>query len=230
MMPPTLSAAETRRFRILAQGLNGPDDGSASLGAAAVADIVRRSGGIQAQDANAAMLQIRVRGAAALTAMDVREALEEDRSIVRSWAMRGTLHIFPAEDYDWLVALTGPAPMAASRAWRAGLGLHDTTVEAALRLTGHILAEEGPLPRPQLAERLGARDIPVEGQALNHILRYAGFAGLLCHGPVIDGSTETFAAIDSWLPPAGRASLTRSEALVAAGYALREGIRPRRAA
>ena len=48
---------------------------------------------------------------------------------------------------------------------------------------------------------------------MNHILRYAGFAGLLCHGPVIDGRTETFAAIDSWLPPAARASLTRSEAL-----------------
>ena len=149
MMPPTLSAAETRRFRILAQGLNGPDDGSASLGAAAVPDIVRRSGGIQAQDANAAMLQIRARSSG-LTAIDVREALEEDRSIVRSWAMRGTLHIFPAEDYDWLVALTGPAPMAASRARRAGLGLDDTTVEAALRLTGSILAEERP-PAPSAA-------------------------------------------------------------------------------
>ena len=59
-MPITLSATEARRFRLLSQGLGvgGGDFGGAGP---SVADIVERTGGVQAQDVGAAGLQIRAR-------------------------------------------------------------------------------------------------------------------------------------------------------------------------
>src|SRR3712207_2888613 len=62
-----------------------------------VVSVVRDIFGIQAQDALADMLSMRVRSAGLLAA-DVDRALVQERSIVRTWAMRGTLHFIPADD------------------------------------------------------------------------------------------------------------------------------------
>ena len=63
---------------------------------------------VQAQDLRAARLALRAR-AASLTAADVDRALEE-RTIVVTWLMRGTLHLVRAEDEGWLRMLTAPDP------------------------------------------------------------------------------------------------------------------------
>ncbi len=213
-MPISLSASETRRFRVLGQGLSGPDVEASSAGKAGVPGIARRAGGIQAQDMNAAALQIRVRSAG-LTTAAMHGAISEDRSVVRTWAMRGTLHLIPAEDYDWIVALTGPPAMSAGRGRRLSLGLDEATLDRALTHAVDMLRVEGPMTRPQLAERLAAYDIPVADQGLNHIVRSGGFMGILCHGPLINGRTETFVAADAWLAHIARQALPRPDALAA---------------
>ena len=186
-------------------------DEAASAG---VAGIVRRSGGIQAQDMNAAPLQIRVRSAG-LTAAAMYSAISEDRSVVRTWAMRGTLHIIPAEDFTWIASLTGPPALSAGRGRRLSLGLDEATLDRALSLAVDVLRAEGPLTRPQLAERLAVYDIPVADQGLNHIVRSGGFMGVMCHGPLPDGRTETFVAADAWLAHTARPALPRQDALAA---------------
>ncbi len=206
----TLSADETRRFRILSQGLVA--GGGASEPDAMVLDIVRRTGGIQAQDMNVAPLQVRVRSSG-LTSADVMRAHSHDRSIVRTWVMRGTLHLIPAEDHRWMTALLGPSAFSAGRGRRRELGLDENTLDKAHERAIDILTAEGPLTRQQLGERLAAHDIPVENQALHHIVRSGGFLGITTHGPLLDGKTETFVAADSWLAGIERPELTREEAL-----------------
>src|SRR3954468_15405115 len=73
----------------------------------AVGDLLRHVVGIQAQEPRAGALSIRAR-TEGLTAEDVRRALEEERSIVRTWAMRGTIHFVAAEDVGWLHELLAP--------------------------------------------------------------------------------------------------------------------------
>ena len=48
------------------------------------------------------------RGGRASTLAEVEAARFEERSVARTWVMRGTLHLIPAEDARWMVALLGP--------------------------------------------------------------------------------------------------------------------------
>src|SRR5215211_2434603 len=59
--------------------------------------------GVQAQVMSAAELSIgaRVDG---LKREDVQKALWQDRTLVKTWAMRGTIHLFAAEDLPLVVA------------------------------------------------------------------------------------------------------------------------------
>ncbi len=127
--------------------------------------------------------------------------------------MRGTLHIIPSEDHEWLTALLGPPAFSAGRGRRRELGLDEKTLNKAHAHAVDTLTAEGPLTRQQLGERLAAHDIPVENQALHHIVRAGGFLGLFTHGPLRDGKTETFVAADSWLAGIERPELSREEAL-----------------
>ena len=70
---------------------------------ASAAAVVRRVFAIQAQDATAADLGIRVRGRD-ITATGIRAAYEDKRSVVRSWYMRGTLHTIPSSDARWVLS------------------------------------------------------------------------------------------------------------------------------
>lgn len=53
-------------------------------------------GGAQAQVMSAAEMQVAVRVACSVG--DVRTALWTDKTLVKTWLMRGTLHLIPAED------------------------------------------------------------------------------------------------------------------------------------
>src|SRR4051812_41702428 len=69
-------------------------------------DFVRAVGrvlGVQAQVMSAAEMSIgaRVDG---LRRSDVQRALWEDHTLVKTWAMRGTIHVFAAEDLPMIVA------------------------------------------------------------------------------------------------------------------------------
>src|SRR5215212_6532900 len=68
---------------------------------------VTRLVGVQAQDARAAVLNIRARSAS-IDARAIDTLIGTSRSIVRTWAMRGTLHMLAADDVHWLVKLFGP--------------------------------------------------------------------------------------------------------------------------
>jgi hypothetical protein len=127
------------------------------------------------------------------------------RSIVRTWAMRGTLHLVAAEDLPWLLALLGPVFVAATRRRYRELGLDEPTCAAAVAAIGGAVAARGPLTRAELARELQRQGIDVEpgGQALAHLVRRAALEGVVCGGPPA-GSADTWVAVADWLG-AGRA-------------------------
>ena len=65
------------------------------------------------------------------------------------------------------------------------------------------LADDGPMTRAQLADRLAAAGIATQGQILVHLLAEASVRGLIVRGPVI-GRHHAFVRVGDWLgaPPA----------------------------
>ncbi|MEU8003946.1 winged helix DNA-binding domain-containing protein [Catellatospora sp. NPDC049111] len=162
------------------------------------ADVVRRVFAIQAQDATAAALGVRARGRD-LGAQAIRAAYEGDRSIVRNWFMRGTLHTIPAEDVRWVTRLLAPRVIGATRHRYRDLGLTDELIDRADNLVEEVLGAQGPLTRHELAERLTALGVDPTGQAPFHLIRHAALVGRVCHGPVRAGE-QTYVLLDDWVP------------------------------
>lgn len=181
-----------RRARARAQALaDGVREASADA-------VVRRVFAIQAQDAVAADLGIRARGQD-ISPEDIRTAYEAERSIVRGWFMRGTLHTIPGSDARWVLRLLAPRILAATGRRYHQLGLDEGMRERADRLVRRALATHGPLTRHELTERLAAVGIQPDGQAPFHMIRHAALTGVLCHGPR-RGDEATYVLLDDWLP------------------------------
>jgi hypothetical protein len=160
---------------------------------------------VQAQDNLAARLGVRVR-ASGVTDADVLHAIGCERSIARTWLMRGTIHLVEAADLRWMVRLVGPAVARKFRTrWRQ-LGLTDDVLERSVAVLPDLLAS-GPRTRAEIRAGLADRGVTLDSpdpQAHTHALVYASAIGLVCRGPD-RGRHATFVLIDEWLPgsPAG---------------------------
>lgn len=188
--------------RLTAQLLAGPPAGDAVA-------VVRRLLAVQGQDQRGARLAIRAR-TAGLSATEVDRALTEERSLLITWLNRGTLHLICSEDYHWLHALTTP-PLATGNARRlAEEGVTPAAAERGVGVIERSLADEGPLTRAQLRERVAAADVPTERQALVHLLVLASLRGIAVRGPMVAGE-HAYALVRDWLGE--RAPVDRSRAL-----------------
>ncbi len=190
---PVLSAAATRGLRIRAQGLVGQR-------ATTVPAAVRRVLGLQAQDTKAARLSVRVR-TEGLDAAAVTAACNEDRSVVRTWGMRGTLHMMAAEDVGWVLGVLGPRFTRAARGRRQQLGLDDKVITRGMKVLNAVLAETGPLTRAEVLTRLARHGVELDprSQALAHLLAYAGMTGLVCRGPDVAADEPTYVLVCDWV-------------------------------
>ncbi|XVS65752.1 DNA glycosylase AlkZ-like family protein [Actinosynnema sp. CA-299493] len=148
--------------RMRAQRLSHPASDATDLFASVFA--------LQAQDVPAARLAARARGVRSL-----------DGPLVRTWAMRGTLHLIHQDDL-WVVRLLGPTFIAAGRRRRGQLGLTDELCERALPALREVLTE--PLDRADLVRRLAEVGIALDprSQAPAHLLAFAANSGVLCRG------------------------------------------------
>lgn len=152
---------------------------------------------IQAQDPRGARLAVRARSSG-LTAADVDRALTADRSLLISWLNRGTLQLVRSEDYPWLQALTSPRVVTTNARRLLEEGVPPAAAERGVRVVEQALAEDGPLTRDQLRERVAAAGVRTERQALVHILLLASLRGLIVRGPLME-SGHAFVLVRDWL-------------------------------
>lgn len=211
-MAPKLSPDQVRLLRLRSQLLS-PQSPAAP---AEAVQVLKELCGVQAQDASAAELAIRPRSTA-LVAADIQRARAADRTIVRTWCMRGTLHLLAAEDLGWLLELLGPIFVRAGRRRRQQLGLDEATSQEGVRVIRDLLARLGPQPRGEIAAELIRRGIPAEGQAVYHLLYLAGLQRIICLGPDRD-SEQSFVLLEDWIEPDKRVTEEAARAELANRY------------
>src|SRR5918997_7052706 len=114
------------------------------------ADVVRRFGAVQAQDYLGSLwaLGLRLPG---MTEASVERAVVE-RSIVRTWPLRGTLHFVAAEDVRWFLDLSGARTIARAAGRYRQLGLDEATFAKSRRGITRALEGGRQLTRAELAE------------------------------------------------------------------------------
>src|SRR5215207_5712253 len=197
MMTPT----EVTRVRLANQGVAAGRFGKPS-------GVVRWFGAVQAQDYLGSLwaLGLRLRGA---NEVEVERAVA-DRSIVRTWPLRGTLHFVAAEDVRWMLGLLGARTIARAAGRYRQLGLDEATFARSRRVLERALAGGRQLTRPALADALERGGVATDGQRLIHLLNRSALEGLTCYA-ARRGKQFTFALLDEWAP--SNKSLTRDEAL-----------------
>jgi hypothetical protein len=152
---------------------------------------------------------------------DIERALAE-RTIVRSWPMRGTLHFLAASDARWVISLLALRALAKAVARLKALGIDDDVVANARRALVKNLEGGRLLTRPAAYKVLEQARVETAGQRGLHVLWRLAHEGLLCFGSC-QGKQQTFALLEEWLPNAR--GLRREEALpeLARRYFTRHG-------
>jgi hypothetical protein len=165
--------------------------------------------GVQAQVLSYAALAIwaRVEG---ITMQGVQDALWKRRSVVKTWCMRGTLHLISAADLPVYIAARKVTSIV-KRDWLTP----EIDVEERKRIVGAIReALDGQiLTRERLADEVVKR-LSMSASVRKHmlsgwgnLLHPAAEQGFLCFGPS-EGAKVTFVRPDQWLgrwdEPSGR--------------------------
>jgi hypothetical protein len=214
-----LSAERVRALRLRAQGLQP------RLPRKQLVEAVRAVVGIQAQLTAAMQLALRAR-IEGLTLTDIEAAIGEDKTLARSWLMRGTLHLVASDDLRWMNALLAPSFIAKGKGRRAQLGLDAETSARGLKAIRAILKQKAPLTRGEIVERLIDHDVKLErrSQAPIHMIGLAALEGILCLGPDTPKGESTYVLVDDWLMP--NKPLPREKALAELAYRYLEGYAP----
>lgn len=196
-----LTTQDIARLRLAAQCLVGEPCADA-------VETVRRLTCIQAQDLPGAVTSVALRTAgggpeAVHAAMDAGE-------VVRSWPMRGTLHLLAAEDLSWMLALTTERLVAQAASRRSALGLTEALIETARESAVVALDGGRRLRRTELMalwEQAGLLGVRQRGY---HLLWHISQTGTVCLGPWSDGEQD-IVLLSEWVREPRR--LERDEAL-----------------
>lgn len=206
----SLTDDEVRAARLRALLLGAERGAGRSVG-----QIVEHLGALQAQDVASQFWSLGVRIPGAVEA-DVQAALEA-REAVRTWPMRGTVHLVPARDAAWMVSLMSAKPLAGGAARREYLGITLDMVDRSTEVLREALAGGGILTRDECVAVLRGAGFETAGQVSYHLLWYACQLGVLCQGPP-RGKEHTFVVLSEWVPDAVSVSREQGLAIMAERY------------
>ncbi|MEI7743298.1 MAG: winged helix DNA-binding domain-containing protein, partial [Chloroflexota bacterium] len=161
------------------------------------AEVVARMLAMQGQDAPGVRWSVGLR-AGGLTETDVVAALAAGE-LVRSWPLRGTLHLVLAADLRWLLALTGERLLAATAKRRAALDITGDDTRNARAATERALAGRQSLARPAFLAMLAEAGVAVDAQRGYHLIFWLALSGVIVLVGTGDGQPAIGLA-DEWLP------------------------------
>ena len=161
--------------------------------------VISKTGGIQAQVASSAAQSVAIRSK---RLPDIEHLLWEKRSLVKTWAMRGTLHLLPASEMGFWIAALRQRPWKITPAWERYHGISKSQLDALTEAIPAVISGE-PMSRDELTAAVMAktRDRGL-GEALasgwSQVLKPAANRGLLAQGPP-RGRNVTFVDPSAWL-------------------------------
>jgi hypothetical protein len=163
-------------------------------------EVASRLFGIHAQVMSAAELALGAR-MDGLTPQVVRAALWQDRRLVKTWAMRGTLHLLAADDLPLHAAARAIDPLG----WIdfEANGISEDQARLFMEAVPEVLSRE-PMTREQLAAAVAEQvGLPALGDLIASSgwgtpLKLFAFRGELCFGPS-QGQNVTFVNAKKWL-------------------------------
>ncbi|MFL5390859.1 MAG: winged helix DNA-binding domain-containing protein [Myxococcales bacterium] len=165
--------------------------------------VVARLSGLHAQLLSSAELSAWAR-IDDLGAGEVTKALFRDRTLVKTWAMRGTLHLLPVFELGlWYAALGAFGHFLEDR-WLRWAGLTQAQLFRILDAIPRAL-EQGPLGREELAAAVGrltrsrALGEKVRESSWGMLLKPSAYRGELCFAESV-GARVRFARPDRWVP------------------------------
>lgn len=155
------------------------------VGEVPVTGVVRRLCGVQAQVASYADLAVRLRRASSRPD-EVGRAISDGR-LIKTWAMRGALHLLAPEQAGAFLSLLAAGHSWGRPSWERYFGMRARDWDA-LREAVREALDGAVLTREELAAKVTARrDLAHIGEALRSgwgtLLRPSAFHGELCFGP-----------------------------------------------
>src|ERR1700754_1726561 len=184
-------------------------------GPSTVAGVVEWFGAMQAQDVNSALWSLGCR-LPGVGIGEINDALEE-RTVLRTWPMRGTVHWVPAADAHWMLDLMGVRQLTGAAKRRETLGIDEKTADRAVEILGSALAGGGRMTRAECLATLTDGGVEVTGQRGYHLLWYASQRAVTAIAPHV-GKDQTFVLLDDWAPKPRRPSREEALAIMALRY------------
>jgi hypothetical protein len=169
--------------------------------AKAMLDVTARIAGLHAQVMSSAELTLWAR-LDGLEPDTVRRALWEDRTLVKTWAMRGTLHLLPAAELPLWQAARSTTRLWEKGVWLRAFGVTRKELARLLDAVGEAL-DGRMLTREELAAEVAKlTGSPKLGDKLREswgaLLKPAAALGLVCFAPN-QGQQVRFTRPDTWL-------------------------------
>ncbi len=147
----------------------------------------------------------------------IPQALHVDRTLVKTWVMRDTVHVVPTAQLPLIRRALEPSLMMEWNRWTVKTGTKQSAASWEPMYNDVLDAlGGGSLTIKQLMEALawsGRESLRI----LSRLMREMSLRGLVCHaessGPWYHNTENTFASVDKWLPDIDIASVPEEEAL-----------------
>lgn len=183
VVPPPALPASISLLRIVAQGL------VPATAAPTPHEAVRRQLAMQGQQFGSALIAIAARTRHG-TVAEVRDAFNR-RELVRSWPMRGTIHVTTAADHHWLRVALGNRHAAFRRRAEAERGINEKLLTKAADIAFALIGDHGAVSRRTLlAEWARQGVVPADshasgaGRLRRYLIMWLHIDGLLVQGPL----------------------------------------------
>lgn len=203
-MTESIAADELLRLRMHALGLShdhreqqASNANAAEHGAQRIAETTRSMLAVQGQDWRSARwaLGLRTPGSAV---DDVHEAFNSGL-IVRSWPMRGTIHLLAAEDIGWMQQATNRRVLAGAAKRREFLGISDTTLEKLVDTSLEALGGGDGMDRDELSDAWTDAGIEWKSNWRYHLIWWLCQNGLTVLGPVSERGEPRLVLASEWV-------------------------------
>lgn len=185
-----MTTADILRLRLEQQFITRPFTGTAP-------GLARHLCAMQAQDYAAAKWAIGLRMPGLTDAM--ADAAFADKSLIRAYSIRGTLHVMHPDDARWLISFARDRYIQTSASLHRKLELDEKTFAKSNTIIRNALSGGEELTRDELKALLEKKKIDCESQRLNHMLYRAGMDEVVCFGKR-RGKEFTYALLDDYVP------------------------------